>query len=108
MGNFENISLDKAKEIIKQETTIIADIRDINSFKSGHIQGAIHLSSDNLQDFIQDNDPDHPVIVCCYHGHSSQPAAQYLSAQGFERVYSLIGGYTAWSAEEGDSSTRQG
>ncbi|MGH1486316.1 MAG: thiosulfate sulfurtransferase GlpE [Cellvibrionaceae bacterium] len=99
MDAFKNISLDDAKTLINTGNIIIADIRDPDSFKSGHIQGAVHLSNDNLQDFIRDSDLDTPVIVCCYHGHSSQPAAQFLSEQGFDTVYSLIGGYTAWSAE---------
>ncbi len=39
---------------------------------------------------------DTPVIVCCYHGISSQQAAQFLIHQGFEEVYSLDGGFEAW------------
>ncbi|MGL5628515.1 MAG: rhodanese-like domain-containing protein, partial [Plesiomonas shigelloides] len=37
-----------------------------------------------------------PVIVMCYHGNSSQGAAQYLVNQGFDEVYSLNGGFEAW------------
>jgi len=35
-------------------------------------------------------------VVVCYHGHSSQPAAQYFAAQGFEDVYSMDGGFEVW------------
>ncbi|EEZ42274.1 thiosulfate sulfurtransferase GlpE [Photobacterium damselae subsp. damselae CIP 102761] len=41
-------------------------------------------------------DFEQPVIVMCYHGISSQGAAQYLLHQGFEQVYSLEGGFEAW------------
>jgi thiosulfate sulfurtransferase len=34
--------------------------------------------------------------VCCYHGNSSQGAAQYFAEQGFTQAYSLDGGYEMW------------
>jgi thiosulfate sulfurtransferase len=37
-----------------------------------------------------------PVVVCCYHGNSSQSAAQFLVEQGFTEVYSLNGGFEQW------------
>ena len=38
------------------------------------------------------------AIVCyCYHGNSSKLAAQLLVEQGCVPVYSLIGGFEAWS-----------
>ena len=94
---YKNIAIDDAKELISKGA-IIADIRDEASYVAGHIEGAVHLSDNNVQDFILNSDHDSPLIVCCYHGHSSQPAAQYLASQGFDEVYSLIGGYTAWAA----------
>ncbi len=36
----------------------------------------------------------------CYHGISSQGAAQYLVNQGFEEVYSVDGGFEAWHRAE--------
>jgi len=75
---------------------IIVDIRDINSFNQGHINDAIHLTNETLADFLRAADPDVATVVCCYHGHSSQQAAQYLVSQDFTNVYSLDGGFTAW------------
>ena len=45
---------------------------------------------------MQQTDFETPVIVCCYHGISSQQAAQFLIHQGYDEVYSLDGGYEAW------------
>ena len=39
---------------------------------------------------------DKSIIVCCYHGNSSQSAAEFLVKSGFNDVYSLDGGYEAW------------
>ncbi|MBL2893588.1 thiosulfate sulfurtransferase GlpE, partial [Klebsiella pneumoniae] len=43
-----------------------------------------------------DNDFDTAVMVMCYHGNSSKGAAQYLLQQGFDKVYSVDGGFDAW------------
>ncbi|WP_372870562.1 thiosulfate sulfurtransferase GlpE [Shewanella sp.] len=74
----------------------IADIRDPQSFANGHIDGSVNLSNDNLARFIAEADMDKPLVVVCYHGISSQSAAGYLVEQGFDAVYSLDGGYSAW------------
>ncbi|AZQ12818.1 thiosulfate sulfurtransferase GlpE [Shewanella khirikhana] len=75
----------------------IADIRDPQSFAHSHIEGSVNLSNDNLARFIAEADMDKPLVVVCYHGISSQSAAGYLVEQGFDEVYSLDGGYSAWA-----------
>lgn len=92
---FQNISIEQAKALLEAGATL-ADIRDHDSYTAGHIEGAIHLTNDNLNDFIRDSDLDKPLVVYCYHGHSSQQAAQFLAEQGFDEAYSMIGGYTEW------------
>ncbi len=100
MEKYENITLEDAQILMSQSDANLADIRDLASFQTGHIDGAKHLSNDNLQDFIRDADLDKPLIVYCFHGHSSQSAAQFLLEQGFDEVYSLIGGYAAYENQQ--------
>lgn len=80
----------------KGEATVIVDIRDPNSFAAGSIKDSQRLDNDNVQAFIEQTDKSQPVVVCCYHGNSSQSAAQFLVEQGFAEVYSLNGGYEQW------------
>ena len=96
--SFKNISISDAK-ILMEEHILIVDIRDEASYIAGHLESAVHLSEANLQTFIQQNDFDKAILVYCYHGHSSQHAADFLVKQGFNEVYSLVGGYTAWAAK---------
>ena len=96
MEQFEHISVVDTQAKLTAGQARIVDIRDEQSFQSGHIEGAVHLTNGTLHQFMQDNDFDTPVIVCCYHGHSSQQAAQFLIHQGFEEVYSMDGGFEAW------------
>lgn len=75
---------------------VVVDIRDANAFTTSRIPGAIHLTNDSLGDFIREADFDAPTVVCCYHGISSQQAAQFLIGHDFSDVYSLDGGFEQW------------
>ena len=95
---FQHITADSLKTRMANEEVVIVDIRDANAFANGRIDSASHLTNDNLGDFIRDADLDLPTIVCCYHGISSQQAAQFLASQDFSDVYSLDGGFEMWQA----------
>jgi thiosulfate sulfurtransferase len=92
----QHLDVESAAEMLKNNNTCVVDNRDIQSFESRHIQGAKHLSNDNVQQFLNDTDRTKPVICCCYHGHSSQQVGQFLLQQGFTEVYNLDGGFEAW------------
>jgi len=94
--NFQHMQLATLHEGMNEKKYVVVDIRDATSFQANHIPGAIHLSNENFSDFIREADLDAPVVVCCYHGISSQQAAQFLISQDFTDVYSLDGGFTDW------------
>ncbi len=95
MTDFKRIPPEQA-HAMRNTGAVIVDIRDPHSFANGHISGSRHLDNHSLPDFIAAADLDHPLIVTCYHGHSSQSAAAYLVNQGFSEVYSLDGGFELW------------
>ena len=97
MTSFTRISCADAHALITAKDVNIVDIRDLNSFNSGHILDAEHLDNQTIADYISDTEHDVPLIVCCYHGNSSQSAAAYLAEKGFAEVYSLDGGYEQWA-----------
>lgn len=105
MSQFKPVTAATALELIEQGA-IVADIRDPGSFEHAHIKGAISLSNDSLQSFIDNTDFEQPIIVCCYHGISSQSAAAFLSERGFEQVYSLDGGFDRWALAYPDHCDR--
>lgn len=96
MSEFKLIDLEDAHEKIKAGDIAIADIRDPQSFKAGHVEGSFNLNNTTMSEFSGLTEFDTPVLVFCYHGHSSQGAAQYLANQGYEEVYSVNGGFEMW------------
>ncbi|QDE33028.1 MULTISPECIES: thiosulfate sulfurtransferase GlpE [Shewanella] len=98
MSGFKHLSINELIHMSSESSDIqIVDIRDAASFAAGHIEHAVNLNNENLAHFIADADMDKPLVVVCYHGMSSQSAASYLNEQGFDDIYSLDGGYSAWS-----------
>jgi thiosulfate sulfurtransferase len=99
MSGFKHLSINELIHMTTDTNDIqVVDIRDAGSFAAGHIEGSTHLTNENLADFIGGADMDKPLVVVCYHGMSSQSAANYLYEQGFDDTYSLEGGYSAWSS----------
>lgn len=96
MEQFAHISVQETQKKLLQGGVRIVDIRDDAAFAAGHIKDSTQLTNGSLHSFMSEVEFDTPVIVCCYHGISSQQAAQFLIHQGFEEVYSLGGGFEAW------------
>jgi thiosulfate sulfurtransferase len=95
-ASFTRISANDAKTLIDQGNSQIIDIRDAMSFQSGHMKDAIRIDNEGVPHFMANADQQAPLIICCYHGNSSQNAAHYFSEQGFKDVYSLDGGFEEW------------
>ena len=90
------ISVHEARALFENKEAVFVDIRDPASFQDAHIPGAIHLDDENVEEFIDAADKTCTHIIYCYHGNNSQGGAAYFEEQGFQAVYSMSGGYTAW------------
>ncbi|WP_268892414.1 thiosulfate sulfurtransferase GlpE [Colwellia sp. 20A7] len=105
-SSFKHMQVNDLHAVLENKSHVVVDIRDETSFSNGRITDAIHLTNENLADFVREADLDAPVVVCCYHGHSSQQAAQFLLSQDFTEVYSLDGGFTQWQLQYPDNISR--
>lgn len=77
---------------------VILDVRERESFESGHIPGSIHLPRGQLELRVNSvlPDPTVRVITCCDFGKISTLAAATLRDLGFTRATALDGGVKAW------------
>jgi len=94
---FEHLSVEQLKVLTSEQAINIVDTRDAQSFNQSHIPNAFNLNQGNLEQHLVDCDMDIPMVVCCYHGISSQGVAQFLLERGFDQVYSLDGGFEAYN-----------
>lgn len=94
--SWQRISLEDGARLLQERDPVVVDVRDERSYEAGRIPGAVRLDGQSAADFVEQNDKQRPVLVCCYHGNSSQGAAAWLATRGFQEVYSLDGGFEAW------------
>ena len=86
-----NVNYETAKKIIDEENAIIIDVRTQEEFDSGHIDGALLIPVDVIDEKIEENvaDKKTSIIVYCRSGNRSKTAADILINHGYENVYDL-------------------
>lgn len=94
---FQRINVADAEKLIRDNSdVVILDVRDCDSYKRGHLDGAHNVTILDLFGFIDRIPKDAPVLIYCYHGYASQEYAQLFSDFRYTHVHSLEGGYQAW------------
>lgn len=95
---FKDIPTDEAIRLINRQNAVVLDVREDAEFRQGHIINAVHIPLGLLDARINqmEKHKDKPVIVCCKAGQDSARAGVTLRKHGFNPVYKLGGGITAW------------
>jgi len=77
---------------------ILLDVRTAAEYDKGCITGAYNLDWDgkDFKEEVKSFDKSEPIFVYCKSGGRSEEAAEYLSKNGFKKVYNLKGGMRAW------------
>ena len=96
MSTINQADVHKVNEWLKADSANILDIRDPMSFAMGHIPTATNLNEETTEEYFNTLDKEKTLVVCCYHGISSQGAAAQFMQMGFKDVHSMIGGFEAW------------
>ena len=96
MSSFKQINPQEAKKLVSSQDVTIVDVRDPASYQTAHIEGAVAVDDQNINEFLAKTPKDNPLICYCTHGFSSQNAAQFFSENGFADVYSVEGGFEEW------------
>lgn len=91
------IDYNKAIDIIKEENTVIIDVREVDEYNSGHIINAINIPLANINDINYDKET--KIILYCATGVRSNEAAKILSDKGYVNIYSLDGGLLNWGED---------
>ena len=76
----------------------LVDVRTPAEYEASHIEGALHIPLEELQDEASNLDRTRPVVLYCRSGDRSQMAADAFRASGWD-AYAMSGGLVAWSEE---------
>ncbi len=100
-ATYIRISAKEAKRIMDEEQEVIVlDVRTLSEFQQGHIEGAILLPVDEIQDRARAllSDFDQKILVYCRSGSRSAMAARMLIEMGYTQVLDF-GGIIHWPYE---------
>ena len=97
-STIKQIGIDEARAMIDKPGTVLVDVRESDEWRQGHIPQAVAIPRGFLELRIEEKVPDHktPVILQCASGTRSLLAARTLRELGYENVYNMTGGFSAW------------
>lgn len=97
-GGRSRISPADVTRMISHEDAVVLDVRADGEFRNGHIVNAVHVPEEQLVASLKKLEKfrGRPIITACRSGQRSVAAIKILKGLGFERLYSLNGGMTAW------------
>jgi rhodanese-related sulfurtransferase len=87
-------------QLLNRGKTTVVDVRGLDEFAAGHLRDAKNIPLADLPNRIGEleKSKNRTVVVVCQSGVRSDKAVRQLAKAGFEDVYSLDGGLTAWQA----------
>ena len=98
LSGMKSVGPVEATQLSNRENAVFLDIRDEGEYRAGHIPEAIHIPLKRLPERVAElgKKKDFPIIAYCRSGSRSTRAGSILKKHGFENVYNLGGGLTAW------------
>jgi rhodanese-related sulfurtransferase len=75
----------------------VVDVRDRQEWRNAHVDGALHLPLDELDQRAEELPRDRALAFICRTGKRSETAAERAAAQGLE-AGNVTGGMQAWAA----------
>jgi rhodanese-related sulfurtransferase len=73
----------------------VVDVRTATEHGVSHIEGAVHIPLERLDEDAEQLDRDRPVVIYCRGGNRSAVAAEAFQASGWD-AHSIDGGLVAW------------
>lgn len=89
------ITVGEMKKLQAKENVQLVDVRDAETYKKGHIPGAISVPYSEEQDFLDRFQKREVIVVCCDRGNLSAKVTLRMRKAGYP-AYSLAGGYEGY------------
>ena len=89
-------------ELTGTPAPFIFDVRTVDEFGAGYIEGAINIAINDVPANLASLPADKaaPIVALCQSGHRGALVMMYLRMTGYTNVRNLAGGMNAWVAAE--------
>ncbi|WP_156289466.1 rhodanese-like domain-containing protein [Oceanobacillus salinisoli] len=91
-----NITVQEAKNKFKDNHVQFIDVRTPGEYKVNHRKPFKNIPLSNLSSKVDTLDKEKELVVICQSGMRSAKAAKMLKKQGFQKIYNVKGGMSAW------------
>lgn len=98
---YQDLSPAETVRLMNQDDTVLLDVREDSELSQGKIAGARHIPLKNVMKRVAELEKDKHknIITYCRVGNRSGLVCRQLAKHGFEKVYNLKGGITAWQSD---------
>ena len=100
-GTLKQWHLEDVDTISEDESAVLLDVRTVNEFSKGHIDGFKNIPVDELRERINEIEKGKPVYLICQSGLRSYIASRILEGNGYE-TYNFSGGFRFYDAVVND------
>ena len=95
-AKYVDVSVQQGKEMIDRGEVFILDVRTREEYNESHINGSILIPVKELDIRFKELPRDKKILVYCRTGIRSVTASEILVKNGFNQIYNMQGGITAW------------
>ena len=98
---FKTVTPQEAKNLIKsRKDMLLIDVRGQDELSEGYIEGSTLMPLWAIIKGTQRPPQDKPILLICAVGGRSLALGQLMSKNGWNEVYNLKGGISAWKDEK--------
>ncbi len=97
-GHIRCMTVAQLKEIIKDESYQIVDVRREDEFLCGAVRGAKNIPVDEMRDRYAELDKSKKIVLYCGEGYRSYVASRFLEQMGYYTI-NLNGGYRTYTMD---------
>ena len=100
-GILKQWHLEDLDKISKDKSAVLLDVRTVDEFSRGHMDGFKNIPVDELRERINEVEKGKPVYLICQSGLRSYIASRILEGNGYE-TYNFSGGFRFYDAVVND------
>jgi len=102
LGSLKFVDAECVRERVRgaKENWQLLDVRSIDEFNEGHIDGAVHKYVGHIKSELSELDANKTYTVMCGSGARATIAASILKANGLQNVDVFLGSMGAWKATQ--------
>ena len=95
IDKIESINVEQLADLMKDHEVKVIDARNSKEFSSEHVDGALNLPLDNINDHLSSLNKNEKYYVHCASGYRSMIFNSILKARGFDNLVDIHGGFKA-------------